>query len=127
MTEEKKKSEDKGKNFASFPTDLRKAFDCLPHNLILAKLTVYGYFLPVPRLMQSYLSNRKQITKINTACSSWEEMLFDVHQDSFIGPLLFNISVCNLFLIMNKADFSSYADDNTTHVIENVLKKSLNF
>ena len=126
MTEKWKKSVDKGKTFAALLTDLSKAFDCLPHDLIIAKLNAYGFSLSAARLMQSYLCNRKQRTKINTAYSSWEEILFGVPQGSILGPLLFNIFICDLFLIMNKVDFASYADDNTPYVIGNGAKEAIN-
>ena len=112
-TEKWKKFVDNGKIFAALLTDLSKAFDCLPHDLIIAKRNAYGFSLSVTRLMQSYLCNRKQIIKINNAYSSKEEILFGVPPRFILGPLLFNILICDLFLIMNKVDFTSYADDNT--------------
>ena len=101
------------RTFGALLTDLSKAFDCLPHDLLLAKLNAYGFSLPALRLVQSYLSNRKQRTKINSEFSPWEEILFGVPQGSILGPLLFNIFLCDLFFIMNDVEFAGYADDNT--------------
>ena len=72
MTEKWKKSADKGKTFPALLTILSKAFDCLPHDLIIAKLNAYGFSSSAPRLIQSDLSKRKPRTKINTAYSSWK-------------------------------------------------------
>ena len=91
MLEKWKTVVDKKGNFGVLLTDLPKAFDCFPHNLLLAKLNAYGFSLPALRLVQSYLSNRKQRTKINSEFSSWEEILFRVPQGSILGPFLFNI------------------------------------
>ena len=57
---------DQGKSFGATLTDLLKAFDCLPHKLLIAKLHTYGFSLSA----LSYLSNRKQQTKINESFSS---------------------------------------------------------
>ena len=100
-------------NFGAFLNDLPKAFDCLLHDLLLAKINSYGFSLPALRMVQSYLSNRKQRTKINSEFSPWEEILFGVPQGSILGPLLFNIFLCDLFFIMNDVEFASYADGNT--------------
>ena len=53
LIEKSKKSVDKGKTFDSLLTNLSKAFDCLPHDLIIAKLNAYGFSLSAARLMQS--------------------------------------------------------------------------
>ena len=45
-------------------TDLSKAFDCLPHYLLIAKLHAYGYDLPSLKLLNSYLRNWHQCVKI---------------------------------------------------------------
>ena len=65
--------------------------------------------------MQSYLTERKQRTKINQAYSSLEEILVGVPQGSILGPILFNIFLSDLFLIVQNTDFASYADDNTIY------------
>ena len=70
------------------------------------------------RLVQNYLSNLKQRTKINTEYSS-----FGISQSSILGPLLFNIFLCDLFLIMNNTELASYADDNTPYAVGNNIEE----
>ena len=60
--------------------DLSKAFDTLNHDLLLAKLNAYGFSKYSLTLIRSYLKNRWQSTKINTAFSSWTEFLLGVPQ-----------------------------------------------
>ena len=70
-------------------TDLSKAFDCILHDLLIAKLPADGFDYNSLQMLQSYLSNRKQRTKINDAYSKYCEILFGVPQGSILGPLLF--------------------------------------
>ena len=83
MLEKWQSAVDNKRNFGALLTNLSKAFDCLPHDLLLAKLNAYGFSLLALRLVQSYLSNRKQRTKINSESSSWEEILFGYLKDQF--------------------------------------------
>ena len=44
--------------------NLSKAFDCVPHDLLIAKLKAYGFSLQGLRLIANYLSDRKQRVKV---------------------------------------------------------------
>ena len=75
-----------------------------------------GLIMKALNCIYDYLRNRKQRTKIDNAYSSWQNILYGVPQRSILGPLLFNIDLCDLFFIMNHEDFANYADDNTLYV-----------
>ena len=54
---------------------------------------------------------------MNDQFSSWLDIVVGVPQGSILGPLLFNIFLCDMFLFCNDIDFASYADDNTPYCI----------
>ena len=74
--------------FRTLLTDLSKAFDCLNHELLIAKLHAYGLSLSSLKLVDDYLLNRKQRAKVNSKFSSWADILKGVLQGSILGPLL---------------------------------------
>jgi len=126
LLEKWKACNDKKLSFGALLTDLSKAFDCLSHDLLIAKLNAYGFSYNALKLINSYLTNRKQRTRSGTVYSTWSEILSGVPQGSILGPLLFNIFLCDLFLALEGTDFSSFADDNTPYcegeTIEEVIQ-----
>ena len=79
MLEKWKSATDNKKSFGALLTDLSKAFDCLSHDLLIAKLNAYGFNMSALRFVHSYLKNRMQRTKINSEYSSWVEIMFGFH------------------------------------------------
>ena len=132
LIEKWKKSVDKGGEFGAVLTDLSKAFDCLSHELLIAKLEAYGFDLKSLKLVYAYLAKRNQRVKINDSFSSWKEILYGVPQGSILGPLFFNIFICDMFYLLEDFGVANYADDSTPYcsgvdyegVSENLEKSS---
>ena len=110
-----KLSLDKVKAFGALLTDLLKAFDCLSLDLIIAKLNTHGFSPSALKLIQIYLTEKKQTTKNNQAYSYWEEIYFDVLQVSILNPILFDIFLSDSFILIQNINFASFADDSTIY------------
>ena len=92
--------------------DLSKAFDCLPHDILLCKLECYGLSQKAVNLLFSYLSDRKQQVKIRNATSKWADISKGVPQGSILGPLIFNVFINDIFYFIQIDTLYNYADDN---------------
>ena len=87
ILEKQKAAIDRGEPLGAFLTDLSQAYDWLPHQFLLAKLHVYGFSISALRMIHSYLTNRKQRTKIHVIYSSWGEILFRLSARIHFGTL----------------------------------------
>ena len=110
-----KESVDKGNEFGALLTDLSKAFDCIDHKLLIAKLLWYGVSPSSFNLIFSYLSYRTQRVKIKTSYSDKSNIEYGVPQGSILGPSLFNIDLIDLFFECDDSEIASYADDTTPY------------
>ena len=92
-----------------------KAFDCIPHDLLIAKPHAYESTIEAVTFLYCYLKRRQQVVKINDAESIFKILLSAVPQDSVVGPILLNIFVNDLLPFINKAKLTNCGDDSTIY------------
>ena len=93
---------DSAKFIGTMLMDLSKTYDCLPHDLLIAKLEAHG--LGSLNLLLAYLTFRKQRTKVSSAYSKWSKIRCGIPQGSILGPILFNIFINDIFIIIEQSD-----------------------
>ena len=97
MIENWKESLDQGGHYGALLTDLSKAFDCIMHDLLIAKLQAYGFDDDSLNFICNYFVDREQRIKINSSFSTWSKIENGVPQGSILGPLLFSINILDMF------------------------------
>ena len=102
-----------------FSMDLSKAFDCIPHDLLIAKLIAHCFDRKSLVFFYFYLKRRKQFINVNNMQSTFQTLLSGVPQGLVLGPLLFNVFINNLIGFIKKSSLYNFADDNTIPSFEN--------
>ena len=105
--------------------DLSKAFDCIPHDLVIAKLAAYEFDKNMICHIYLYLKSRKQCVSVNNIKSTFKEIISGVPKGSVVGPISFKIFFNDFFCFILVPSVHNFADDKTlsssAKIIENLI------
>ena len=93
---------DKGGSCDAQWTGLSKAFDCIPHDFLTAKLEASSFTYEALNVIKNRLSDRTDRTKTNDSYSLFLDLLIRVPQGSILDPLLFNFDIRNLLFFIEE-------------------------
>lgn len=91
--------------------DIKKAFDSINHRVLLEKLELNGIRGHALKLMNNYLSNRRQAVRIGESLSDWSDIDKGIGQGTNLGPILFNLYMNDLNNLPMHCKMIRYADD----------------
>ena len=104
--------------------DLSTAYDCILHNLLIAKLEAYCFDKDSLKFIYCYLKGHAQGVIVDSSYSSLGNIKIGVpQQGSVLGPMVFNIFITSLFLIDLESDICNIANDTTIFMRGNNLEE----
>ena len=144
LTQEWKEKLHKGFFAGVVLMDLSKAFDSIPHDLLITKLNAYGFdrkslisfyfclkrkkrcvnFNNIQNTFKVLLSGVPQGSilegnnTLNKLPSTFKILFYGVPQGTILGPLLFNIFINGLIVFIKKSLVYNFANDNTVTAFE---------
>ena len=105
------RSSDESESVCSVYFDFKKAFDLVPHDKLLIKLSTFGFDEKFLLLFKSYLSNRRQCVKLDQSVSELKNVTSGFPQGSVVGPLLFTVFINDISDNLQYTESLFYADD----------------
>ena len=100
--------------------DFSKAFDKVPHSILIAKLRNISLGIQIQNIIQDYLTDILQYVKINKSSSTLKEVTSGVPQGSILDALLFIIFINDIPKCIEKSDCFGYCDDMKILSIEEI-------
>lgn len=106
-----KKILDSDETIITVMLDLKRAFETIDRAILLRKLQSYGVTGTALQWISSYLTGRKQVTKVDGELSDEISVDIGVPQGSVLGPLLFIVYINDMPDNLKKSFINLFADD----------------